>query len=72
MTHKLDLQLYAEVTKSQAPHPETPKIQKNPRTGKIIKILLLMSGSLSAHIINAGIPPQYESIAVCYIAFVHV
>ena len=42
------------------------------RTGKIIKILLLMSESLSAHIINAGIPSQYESIAVCYITFVHV
>ena len=27
---------------------------------------------LSAHIINAGIPFQYESIAVCYITFVHV
>ena len=28
---------YAEVTKSQAHHPETPKIQKNPRTGKLLK-----------------------------------
>ena len=32
---------YAEVTKSQAHHPETPKIPKNPRTGKIITILHL-------------------------------
>ena len=56
----------------QAPHPETPKIQKNPRTGKFIKILLLMSESLPAHKINAEIPSQYESIAVCYITFVHV
>ena len=51
---------------------ETPKIPKNLKTGKIIKILLLMSESLSAHIINTGILSQYEHIAVCYITFVHV
>ena len=31
-----------------------------------------MSESLPAHKINAEIPSQYESIALCYITLVHV
>ena len=57
-------QIRAPVTKLENP--------KNPTTRKIIKILLLMSESLSAHDINTGISSQYESIVACYILHLYL
>ena len=57
------------IIKSQAPCPGTPLTPKNPRTGKIIKIVLLMSAASPAHTINLGVQSRWASIVKYYITF---